>query len=150
MGRGLRCLTLKSWWLSSATTHKQWEERLQIAIILEQHSESAAGPRYICLDFESPRNPHLPPQEIPALALPGRQLDRTLSSLLLEVGGKWDASSMPLPLPRLQGKPLSISIWNADGGGPDGKIIRGGGFYPHPADPQKSLFLTRTVFITIA
>lgn len=26
----------------------------------------------------------------------------------------------------------------------------GGGFYPHPADPQKSLFLTRTVFITIA
>ena len=34
-------------------------------------------------------------------------------------------------------------------GGPDSKI-QGGGFYPHPADAQKSLFLTRTVFITIA
>ena len=80
------------------------------------HSGFAAGPRFFCLAFESPRSPRLPSLHRPPRC-PLMSARCTLSNPpWCRQMGKWMLLLTPPPLPRLEGKPLSISIWNADGG----------------------------------
>lgn len=72
-----------------------------------------------------------------------------MSNLFLAQVGKWMFLPTPSPLPGEKGNLCPIYPEYSWRGGPDGEIW-GGGLYPYPAHPQESLFLTRTVFITIA
>lgn len=118
---------------------------------MEWHSESIAGPRFICLDFESPRIAHLTSFLHRPLLCPLMSAGMALcpASSWSRQRGNGCSFSRPCPSPGCKENPCLYLSGMQTEGGPDGKI-QGGGFYPHPADPQKSLFLTRTVFITIA
>lgn len=104
--------------------------------------------RFVCLAFETPRAPRLPSFLHRSLCCP--LMSARMAPCPTSPGTDEDTDAPPHtpPLPQAKRK-TSVHIYLEWRGGPDGEIWREE-FYPHPVHTQKSLFLTRTVFITIA